>query len=342
MSSTGYSSFARRGSGDTVSGLWHSDFENVRVYNFGGVQMWLQGGGSDARDPIQFLTFRNVVLERQNNSARSIGLIASGQVNQTCWLGGRIDGFGSSGDHPGTNVKICRQLKEYDPSVDGSSAYVSNRSGHLHLFAGVTFQQADLAVYVDHAESITFDTCHFEGLNSGLLFSGGGGNRVDRSHFANSGGGSQLPYSIRAQNGSAVSGSANVFLGQFGDMAVVDDESSSVNLSNSLGNDAVSTRGVTKLLTVDETIDVGCATTVALDASTKSVRYVSSSHFPGEQIVMKAVGGSVFFDAGGNIDFEGTRIPVEITAGGTMTLVRMDFGLQWSVVAMHGVRVPDT
>ena len=193
--------FARRGPGDDVSGMWHSDFKNCRVYNFGGAQMWLQGGGQDARDPVQFLTMQNVVLERRNDSARSIGLLMSGQVNQTMWLNGRIDGFGSRGDHPGVNVKICRQLDHYDPSTDGSTEYISDRSGHSHLFANVTFQQAQLGVYVDKAESITFDTCHFEGLDSGLLFSNAGQNRVDRSHFANSAVGRGEPFSIRAING---------------------------------------------------------------------------------------------------------------------------------------------
>jgi Pectate lyase superfamily protein len=330
--------FARRGRGDVASGLWHSDFKNVRVYNFGGAQMWLQGGGSDARDPVQFLTLQNVVLERRHDSTRSIGLLMSGQVNQTVWLGGRIDGFGSPGDHPGVNVKLCRQLDHYDPLTDGSTEYISNRSGHTHLFSGVTFQQAQLAVYVDKADSLTFDTCHFEDLDSGLLFSHSGQNRVDRSHFANSALGQEEPFSIRAINGATVSGSSNVFIGEYGYMASADDSDATVVLSNTLGSDPAITRNLTRRIDSAITINIGGATTVILNASPTPVRVVTSSLFPGERVVFKASGGSVFFESGGNIDFEGTSPPIEILAGGTLTLARFDSGPDWCIEAMHRSR----
>jgi hypothetical protein len=330
--------FARRGKGDDASGLWHSDFKNVRVYNFEGAQMWLQGGGTDARDPVQFLTLQNVVLERRHDSARSIGLLMSGQVSQTVWLGGRIDGFGSRGDHPGVNVKVCRQLDHYDPSTDGSTEYISNRTGHTHLFAGVTFQQAQLAVYVDKTESLTFDTCHFEGLDSGLLFSYAGQNRVDRSHFANSALGGREPFSIRAINGAAVSGSGNVFIGEHGDMASADGSGATVALSNTLGSVTAVTRNLTRRIDPAATINIGGATTVALNASPTPVRVVTASLFPGERVVFKASGGSVFFESGGNIDLEGTSPPIEILAGGTLTLARFDSGPDWCIEAMHRSR----
>ena len=330
--------FARRGRGDDASGLWHSDFKNVRVYNFEGAQMWLQGGGTDARDPVQFLTLQNVVLERRHDSARSIGLLMSGQVNQTVWLGGRIDGFGSRGDHPGVNVKVCRQLDQYDPSTDGSTEYISNRTGHTHLFSGVTFQQAQLAVYIDKADSLTFDTCHFEGLDSGLLFSLAGQNRVDRSHFANSALGQEEPFSIRAINGAVVSGSGNVFIGQYQDMASADDSGATVALSNTLGSGPAVTRNLTRQIDPAATINIGGATTVVLNASPTPIRVVTASLFPGERVVFKASGGSVFFESGGNIDLEGTPTPIEILAGGTLTLARFDSGPDWCIEAMHRSR----
>ncbi len=330
--------FARRGKDDDASGLWHSDFKNVRVSHFEGAQMWLQGGGTDARDPVQFLTLQNVVLERRHDSARSIGLLMSGQVNQTVWLGGRIDGFGSRVDHPGVNVKVCRQLDQYDPSTDGSTKYISNRTGHTHLFAGVTFQQTQLAVYVDKADSLTFDTCHFEALDSGLLFSYAGQNRVDRSHFANSALGQEEPFSIRAINGAVVSGSGNVFIGQYGDMASADDSGATVALSNTLGSGPAVTRNLTRRMDPASTINIGGATTVVLNASPIPVRVVTASLFPGERVVFKASGGSVFFESGGNIDLEGTSTPIEILAGGTLTLARFDSGPDWCIEAMHGSR----
>ena len=328
---------ARRGAGQAASGLWHSDFRNVRVYNFGGAQLWLQGGGQDALDPIQFLTFTNVVLERRNDSARSLSLLMSGQVNQTVWLGGRIDGFGSRGDHPGANVKICRQLVGYAPEVDGSTEYVSNRTGHSHLFANVTFQQADLGVYVDAAESISFDTCHFEGLENGLLFANSRENRVDRSHFANSALGEGDSYSIRAVNGAMVSGAENVFVGRYGLMAATDGGEAQVRLRDSMSDTPIVTRNLSRRLQPGASIAVGAATTVALSASSVPIREVSAQRFPGESLVFRATGGSVFFTSGGNIDFGGVPTPLEINSGGTLTLMRFDDdgGLPWAVQAVH-------
>lgn len=330
---------ARRDADQSASGLWHSDFRNIRVYNFGGAQMWLQGGGQDALDPIQFLTFTNVVLERRNDSARSISLLMSGQVNQTLWLNGRIDGFGSQGDHPGINVKICRQLDNYAPEADGSTAYLSNRTGHSHLFANVSFQQAQLGVYIDAAESVSFDTCHFEGLENGLRFDNSGQNRVDRSHFANSALGEGDAYSIRADNGALVSGSENVFIGRYGVMASCDDSGAQVRLSNSMTNSPIVTRNLSKRMNPGASIAVGSATSVLLTASAVPVREVSASRFPGESLVFKASGGSVYFESGGNIDFGSTQTPLEIMAGGTLTLVRFDdIGFAWAIQAVHGAR----
>lgn len=331
---------ARRADGQQASGLWHSDFRNVRVYNFGGAQLWLQGGGQDALDPIQFLTFSNVVLERRNDSARSLSLLMSGQVNQTLWLNGRIDGFGSQGDHPGANVKICRQLDGYAPEVDGSTEYLSNRTGHSHLFANVTFQQAALGVYIDAAESISFDTCHFEGLENGLLFANSRDNRVDRCHFAHSASGEGEAFSIRAVSGAMVSGSANVFIGRYGLMASTDGGAAQVRMRNSMCDSPIVTRNLTRRLDPAASIAVGAATTVALTASAVPIREVSASRYPGEAVVFRATGGSVFFTSGGNIDFGVLPTPLEVMPGGTVTLMRFDDegGSAWAVQAVHGAR----
>lgn len=328
--------YARRGADDDASGLWHSDFKNLHVYDFGGAQIWLQGGGPEALDPVQFLTFHNVEVERRPSTPGSLGLLMSGQVNQTLWLGGRIDGI--SADHPGTNIKMCRELGAYDSSTadtDDSTNYRSNRAGHTHAFLGVSCQKANLGVYVDRAESITFDTCHFEGLDSGLLFSDTGQNRVDRSHFANSAEGQQEASCIRAVNNSAVSGTANVFIGEHGLMASVDDTGAVVELSSTLRDEPVVTQNLTRRMDSATEIDVGGAKTIAMNSGGPPVQSVVANRFPGERLVFKASGGSVFFEAGGNIDFEGIPTPLEVRAGGVLTLVRFDDGPDWVVEAVR-------
>nr|WP_280141988.1 glycosyl hydrolase family 28-related protein [Rhodococcus kroppenstedtii] len=140
--------WARRGTSKAgSSGLWHAKWDCVRVYNFAGAQIWFQGGGVDALDPIQIMEFYGMVVERRNDSAQSICVLMSGQVNQTTRNGGRMDAFGAnSAEAAGVDLKICRQLNSYDVTYNESTTFASNKSGHTHLFNGMSFQQAQLAV----------------------------------------------------------------------------------------------------------------------------------------------------------------------------------------------------
>jgi hypothetical protein len=135
-----------------------------------------------------------------------------------------------------------------------------------------------------------------------------------------------------------VSGSANVFIGDHGLIASADDSGATVALSDTLRDDPVATRNLTRRMDPVPEIDVGGAITVALNASPTAIRTVAANRFPGERVVFKASGGSVFFEPGGNIDFEGVPTPLEILAGGTITLVRFDSGPDWSIEALRGSR----
>ena len=187
---------ARREGSDTVSGLWNSQFTRVQVYNFDGAAVWLEGGGNSSRDPIQFISFTDCILWRKTQ-ASSVALLASGQVNQVTITNGIIEGFGASaGQAPGVSVKLTRQLSQYDSSNDASTGltnnggpyYLSSKAPHTWLFAGATIQGAQLGVFTDNAQSITFDTTHFEGLSSGIhasaAFHGTGGPLPLRKHWA--------------------------------------------------------------------------------------------------------------------------------------------------------------
>jgi len=306
----------------------------MRIFNFDGAQLWLEGGGEDARDPIQFLVFNNMVLERKPQAPESIALLMSGQVNQTHWSGGRIDAVGAaSGGSPGVNLKICPQLTAYDASISGNTRYRSQKVGHTHVFSGTTFQQAELGVFVDQAESISFDTCHFEGLANAVHFRGGIG-RVDRGHFANSTvANPEQGFSIYASEGATVVGHGNMFIGTYGDMARTDDSGAVVKLSGSYGADASTTVGLSHTVDARSEISIGAATTVVLEGST-AVRTINSRHFPGTTVVLRAGDRPITLQAGGNIGLVGDELSVN--PGGTITLMRFDVGPEWAVVSTYG------
>ena len=330
----GFLARAQRGP-DGVSGLWHSNFTYLRIYGFDGAQLWLAGGGTDARDPIQFLTFYNMVVERKPTAAESVSVLMSGQVNQTCWIGGRIDAFGAGSDgSPGVNLKICPELEDYAPGFE-PVAYLSTKVGHTHAFIGTTFQQSELGIYIDGAESITFDTCHFEGLQDGLLARRTQGIRVDRSHFANAtvanpGRG----FCLRAVEGAQVVGYGNMFIGEFGDMAVADGSGAAVQLLGSQGTQTAVTSGLTRETAPTDEVDIGGATTMVLTGG-GSVRAIRSSHFPGTDIRLRVADGDVVFRAGDGLHL-GLDESVRVRSGGTVGFTRFDNGPDWVLSSVMG------
>jgi hypothetical protein len=331
--------WARRGtSGASASGLWHFNFKNVRVYNFAGAQIWFRGGGTDALDPIQFGELFGMVIERRNDSALSVGTLMSGQVNQTTWVGGRMDAFGaSSSQAAGVDLKICRQLSAYDSTIDLSTTYASTKSGHTHSFHGLSFQQAVLGAYLDRAESITFDTCHFEGLSFGArAVEASLGVRFNNCHFANAALGSG-GYCIRASEGSLVTCDKSWFGGTVGLMATTDGGSSHVDLINQMTVTTVSTSNITRQLTPAATLDIKKAKTVLLNSSATPITTLTSFLFPGERVAFRGPSsGSAFIGSGGNISLAGLISPLEILPDGLVTLVRFDKGpTNWIVESVR-------
>ncbi|WP_153393876.1 glycosyl hydrolase family 28-related protein [Ornithinicoccus halotolerans] len=325
---------AERGE-EGVSGLWHSSFANMRIYDFDAAQIWLAGGGTEARDPIQFLDLYNMVVERKPGTAESICVLMSGQVNQTTWIGGRIDAFGAESEgSPGVNLKICPQLERYTPGLE-PAAYLSNKVGHTHVFSGTTFQQAQVAVFLDGAESVTFDTCHFEGLGSAILLRGAEGIRVDRCHFANATVASAgSGYCVRAEEDAHAVGYGNMFIGQFGDMAATDGSGATVQMHGSQGTQVAVTAGLTRSLEATSVLGIGAATTVVLTGAGQ-VSTIEGSHFPGASIHIRAAGGEVVFEGGGNLHLGGGD-SLRLADGGTASFVRFDDGPQWTLTSVVG------
>ena len=325
---------ARRGPGQSASGLWHSSLLRVRVSNFSGAQVWLRGGGLDSLDPIQFLDFTNIVVDRRNDNPASTGVLMSGQVNQTTWINGRVDAFGAgSAQAPGVNLKICAELAEYGHSTRDGDNYLSAKSGHTHIFIATSFQQAELAVLLHQVQNIRFLSCHFEGLSNGILATRASvGVVFDSPHLANSALASKTAFSIRAEQASSVQISNPIQIGSVGRLADTDGGTlSSVVIDRPGTVQPALTRNSTLQIAAADTINIGRATSIVVSGSPTPIKNVVSASFAGESTVFRAAGGPVAFAAGGNIGFGSTASPITLQPDDCLTLYKFDKGLAWGI-----------
>lgn len=140
-------------------GLWNCTFKNIRIRNFNGHGIYLDGGGAGDYEysaPNQLLVFENVYVSRQKNVSHSLAM--QGEQGQVTFLNCGFSGmtYYKSGKYhalKGMNVIITN--KKYV-----QTAVVS--------FINSTFESSEYGVYIRAAESITFDTCWFETLDMGL------------------------------------------------------------------------------------------------------------------------------------------------------------------------------
>lgn len=178
---------------DNDGGIWNSTFKNIRIVQFDGSGIILEGGGIeenttteyDFKLPNQFLIFENVEVVRQKDDTHA--LLIKGQHGQLTFINSRFDGayFPVEVDYKpnkGINVAILNK-EQVQPAVIS--------------FINCTFQHSEMGVYIQYGESITFDTCWFEALNGAIIIKNdeiGGinfpsrGINVLNSRFANAGG----------------------------------------------------------------------------------------------------------------------------------------------------------
>jgi hypothetical protein len=331
--------------------LWNSTFTRVQVYNFDGASVWLEGGGTSSRDPIQFISFEDCILWRKGQ-ANSVALLGSGQVNQVTMRNGVYEGFGASaGQAPGVSVKLCRQLSKYDPSFDASTGktdpgngnpyYLSSKAPHTWLFAGVTVQGAQLGVFTDNSQSITFETCHFEGLSCGVHASAASSVRVNDSHFGNTGQasiGGVAPFSTHASGSALMVGRGNWFGGTNGNLASADGAVNNLTQNMVPGGSSPATAGVTwQSPTVSATLPVQNYTTVFVKGGSTELATLTSYLMPGEMITLWAKTSPFTINNTGNIDFTGigTAGKLVVQVDRSVVLQRVDTAnvKPWRVIA---------
>ena len=143
------------------SGIWYAALKIVRITNTLAGGIWLSGGGTDSLGPMQFLNFDNVSVQLTSGTSASwVGLLLSGQVGQVVF--NQVESSYRGTGYGAKALWIARQM-------DASQANLSDRWGYAMTFNGSTFQGCALAIQIDRAQGIQFNSCWIEDNQSGFL-----------------------------------------------------------------------------------------------------------------------------------------------------------------------------
>jgi hypothetical protein len=146
-------------------GLWYSTFEDIYIgcaatscTGFGGVGLDFDGSaGGNPKGLNQFISVRNVTVVRSSSTAYACQWLgANGQ-----FVIDNLECDGPSGSSTGTNVNIASTSAALWP--------------YSLSFNELTTENANLAVNISGAVTITFHQAHLETDNEGFLLSGGTG-----------------------------------------------------------------------------------------------------------------------------------------------------------------------
>ena len=313
--------------GTLPAGWWWGGMKQVTVENFASDNIWLQGTGTTGAIGIhQFLTFEDVVS--YPSSATGAALRISGLVGQVTVIGGEFDGPGQAvGTTNTTNVWITREVNDSLANVSVSAPYAIN-------FEGSTIQSNKDGVYVDLARSVNFNGCYFENVDRSITANGA----IVEAHgctFANAAKAANLDgtgYAVGSTNSSKVSVRGGSITGNVDKHFVGDATNGGLVVQDVHGASPSVTTGMTPSISINGSnaiTVVGSTKTCNVVSSATSLKTITSSHAPGEVFHIRATGGPVILDTGGNINLAGLGTPFTIQAGWTISLLRIDLGGTW-------------
>jgi hypothetical protein len=317
------------------SGLWFSSISNISISGFSGVALHLRGRNNDFASSNQWILFNNLAVDRNAGGGNAL----------------RIEG---------SDFELRFRNCQFDGQTmgDGTNIYIGGFGGGLGgyptsiVFEGLVSQRAGTAVQIDGGTNLLFYGSHHELLWNGYQVTnntniGTKGLTITDSYFSgnvgnNNGAGYLL--NVATTNAEGVLFAHNHILG------TPDSLLSSTNLASVVFQDNMSyspaasglppTSGMTTQLSPAATIDIRGGHSIGLNPSTTPITTIQSGLGPGEMVTFFTLGGSVTFNAGGNIDLMGMP---SLTVNGTITLVRTDLGgLLWKVVSQWSPVAPST
>jgi len=303
------------------TGLWYSAFDDLYIYNFAGVAIHLKGPTSNFGAANQWLTFSNVVIARTSGGANGIRI--EGANFQLHFTDCQVDGQGTG---------------------DGTNIFIGNLGGNGFAFPfditfrGLVSQAAAVAVQLDGAQTVTFQTSHHELLWGAYLITNNSGigthgvTITDSVFNPNVGSNNGAGYLLRVATPSAfgIYFTRNRLGGAFStglsapDSIVNADNGAQVVYQDNQYYGALATpptSGITPMIDAAATVNIGGAHTIAVNSSTTPISTIQSTLGPGETVTFLTVNGPVTFAGGGNIAILGSST---LTITGTITMVRSD------------------
>jgi hypothetical protein len=150
----------------STGGLWLSKFKNIKIRNFDGHGIVLEGSGVESQDQIgdynftnQGIIFEFVDIARQKDA--STCLLIRGMHGQLTFINCGFDGLVYDGSI--YNSAPYKTTKYFNVAIESRAVQAT-----LIKFITCTFQYSEYGVYIAYSESITFDNCWFEYLDTGI------------------------------------------------------------------------------------------------------------------------------------------------------------------------------
>lgn len=150
---------ARSGNNFPTGGLWNSNFKNIQIRNFNGYGIILEGGGinDETRSFVnQDCIFENVNIRRQTDNSSC--LLIRGNLGQFTFIHCGFDGYTSGTTNPSYTTS-----KFFNVAIESNVVEAA-----VIKFLTCTFQYSEYGVYTSFAESVTFDNCWFEYLDTAI------------------------------------------------------------------------------------------------------------------------------------------------------------------------------
>lgn len=332
--------------GISDGGLWNCTFKNIRVVQFNGNGIMINGGQNlDFSRPNQFCVFENVTLQRQKDNVHS--LLLNGQVGQFTFINSSFGGLLYS--------NATKALKGINCAItNNNSTFSGFNTSSVVTFLNCTFQDSEYGIFVKYSDALNIDNCWFENLDLAISVSDSDDGRpstvnIQNSRFANAASFGSLPISNKHQNnppidyfGTCISskGSNINVNNNFVTVSTVDNISSNKYFIGALdGNKSVRASGNTFLDTslgktygitqnvstcINNSIDLKGNNSVLLSLPTNQIiKNFSSTSMAGERIAIKINTPSVTINNTGNIRL-GTNTTLTILYGKTLEFVKLD------------------
>ncbi|WP_306568679.1 glycosyl hydrolase family 28-related protein [Flavobacterium lindanitolerans] len=330
-------------------GLWNATFKNIRINQFNGSGIILEGGGGAAYDyklPNQDLIFENVNIARKTDT--SACLLIQGQQGQmtfiNCGFDGHYVGFGDP------NATSMTMSKYYNVVIESKDHVQSS----VIKFITCTFQYSEYGAFIKFGENITFDNCWFEMLDRavGIVQSNtvpplpSRGINIINSRFANASGFGSYYNKVTTANviGGIPTGSCIYTEGAQvnvqGNYVAISDiynennlfirnysADSQINASNNSFQhpELGMTYGIDNNIinSTANTINAGGYRFVTVNSSASQINEIKSVLNAGETVTIRSNGNYVKFDTSKNILLTKAS-PVSLGYGETATFMKVD------------------